>query len=192
MTPWGSTTAPTTTVENVFFDFYAWLCKHPTEAVLISNYERGTGTHDNAKLQQHIYDIMGSNLTSRYWVQTSDSPPPRTIAIQRAESVAENSPNTMLVYNSTTNQIVYIEDYHEIGIRSGYAENIQWKLNATAAHIEEATVRNPDQFYISSPTQSMTWTPPTVGNLRSIFSWYLIRHIYVYHGAWKWNGHAGS
>ncbi|KAJ6509094.1 PLC-like phosphodiesterase [Mycena vulgaris] len=169
--------APTTTVEQVFFGLYSWLDKHPTEAVLISlNYESGTGTVDDVKLQQHIYDVMSSSLASRYWVQTSGAlgtlgeargkltflqrysydllpaSAAHRIGIQLAPSLwTDNSPNITLVYNSSTNQIAYIEDYYEIGlpIGAGYAENIQWKFNATTAHIEEATVRHPDQLYIS-------------------------------------------
>ncbi|KAJ7474264.1 PLC-like phosphodiesterase [Mycena latifolia] len=171
--------APTTTVEDVFFGFYSWLDKHPTEAVLISlNYESGTGTPNDAKLQQHIYDIMSSSLASRYWVQTSGllgtlgqargkltflqrysydlipASDSHRIGIQLAPNLwTDNSPNITLVYNNSTTppQIAYIEDYYEIGlpIGSGAAENIQWKFNATTAHIEEATVRHPDQLYIS-------------------------------------------
>ncbi|KAJ7671852.1 PLC-like phosphodiesterase [Mycena rosella] len=170
--------APTTTVEEVFFGLYSWLDKHPTEAILISlNYESGTGTPDDAKLQQHIYNIMSSSLASRYWVQTSGSlgtlgeargkltflqrfsydliPASAThrIGIQLAPNLwTDNSPNITLVYNTITDQIAYIEDYYEIGlpIGAGFAENIQWKFNATTAHIEEATTMlHPDQLYIS-------------------------------------------
>ncbi|KAJ6474449.1 PLC-like phosphodiesterase [Mycena vitilis] len=172
--------APTTTVEDVFFGFYTWLDKHPTEAVLISlNYEGGTGTPRDLKLEQHIYGIMSSNIASRYWVQTSGSlgtlgeargkltflqrfnydflpasASPHRIGIQLSPDLwTDNSPNITLVYNSSTNhwQVAYIEDYYEIGlpIGSGYAENIQWKFNATTAHIEEATTKHPDQLYIS-------------------------------------------
>jgi 1-phosphatidylinositol phosphodiesterase len=66
--------APTTTVEDVWFGLYSWLDQHPTEAVLISlNYESGTGTPRDLKLEQHIYDIMTSSLASKYWVQTNGS-----------------------------------------------------------------------------------------------------------------------
>ncbi|KAJ7433433.1 PLC-like phosphodiesterase [Mycena galericulata] len=169
--------APTTTVEDVFFGFYSWLDGHPTEAVLISlNWESDTGTVDDEKLQQHIYDVMSSSLASRYWVQASGylgtlgeargkltflqrftydllpATASHRIGIQLPPNLwTDNSPNITLVYNTTTNQIAYIEDYYEIGlpIGAGYAENIQWKFNATTAHIEEATTKNPDQLYIS-------------------------------------------
>ncbi|KAJ7088203.1 PLC-like phosphodiesterase [Mycena crocata] len=162
----------------VFFGFYSWLDKHPTEAVLISlNRESGTGTPNDAKLQQHIYDVMSSSLASRYWVQARGAlgtlgearskltflqrfsydllPPTAThrIGLQLAPNLwTDNSPNITLEYNSTTGATAYIEDYYEIGlpIGAGAAENIQWKLNATTAHIEEATtMQNPDSLYIS-------------------------------------------
>ncbi|KAJ6569302.1 PLC-like phosphodiesterase [Mycena capillaripes] len=149
--------APTTTVED--------LCS--------LNYESGTGTPRDLKLEQYIYDVMSSPIASRYWVQTSGSAreargkltflqrfsydflpasASHRIGIQLPPNLwTDNSPNITLVYNSTTNATAYIEDYYEIGlpIGSGYAEKIQWKFNATTAHIEEGTMRHPDQLYIS-------------------------------------------
>jgi 1-phosphatidylinositol phosphodiesterase len=55
------------------------------------------------------------------------------------------------VYNTLTQQKAFIEDYYEIGlpVGAGAAENIQWKFNATTAHLQNATTLNPDQLYIS-------------------------------------------
>ncbi|EJT97921.1 PLC-like phosphodiesterase [Dacryopinax primogenitus] len=52
----------------------------------------------------------------------------------------DNSPNITLIYNLQTNGIAYIEDYYEIGLPNGAgaALNIQWKFNATTAHLEMA------------------------------------------------------
>ncbi|KAJ7491264.1 PLC-like phosphodiesterase [Mycena latifolia] len=181
--------APTTTVEDVWFGFYSWLDQHPTEAVLISlNYESGTGTPRDLKLEQHIYDIMTSSLASRYWVQTSGSlgtlgeargkltflqrysydflpaSESKRPGIQLSPSAwTDNSPAIEIVYNTTTNQIAFIEDYYEIGlpVGSGYAENIQWKFNATTAHIDNATKYNADQLYISfASSEHDEDTPP--------------------------------
>jgi hypothetical protein len=58
-------------MEDVFFGFYTWLDKHPTEAVLVSmNYEPGSGTRDDARLQEHLYNILNGDLAKRYWIQT--------------------------------------------------------------------------------------------------------------------------
>ncbi|KAJ7724183.1 PLC-like phosphodiesterase [Mycena maculata] len=170
--------APDTTVEDVWFGFYSWLDQHPTEAVLISlNYESGTGTPRDLKLEEHIYDIMTSSLASRYWVQTNGSlgtlgeargkltflqrydyeflpaSESKRIGIQLPpEAWTDNSPIIEIVYNTSTDQIAYIEDYYEMDglpIGAGAAENIQWKYNATVAHLENATLYNPDQLYIS-------------------------------------------
>ncbi|KAJ6606434.1 PLC-like phosphodiesterase [Mycena vulgaris] len=169
--------APTTTVEDVWFGFYSWLDQHPSEALLISlNYESGTGTPRDLKLEQHIYNIMTGSLASRYWVQTNGSlgtlgeargkltflqrysydflpaTESKRLGIQLSPSAwTDNSASIEIVYNTATNQTAFIEDYYEIGlpIGSGYAENIQWKFNATTAHIENATKYNPDQLYIS-------------------------------------------
>ncbi|KAF7353661.1 PLC-like phosphodiesterase [Mycena venus] len=169
--------APTTTVEDVWFGFYSWLDQHPTEAVLISlNYESGTGTPRDLKLEQHIYDIMTSSLASKYWVQTNGSlgtlgeargkltflqrysydflpaSESKRFGIQLPPNEwTDNSPSIEIVYNSATQQTAFIEDYYEIGlpIGAGAAENIQWKFNATTAHLQNATTLNPDQLYIS-------------------------------------------
>ncbi|KAJ7684589.1 PLC-like phosphodiesterase [Mycena polygramma] len=169
--------APTTTVEDVWFGFYSWLDQHPTEAVLISlNYESGTGTPRDLKLEQHISDIMTSSVASQYWVQTNGSlgtlgeargkltflqrytydflpaSETRFFGIQLPPNAwTDNSPAIEIVYNDSPEQIAFIEDYYEIGlpIGAGAAENIQWKFNATTAHIENATLYNPDQLYIS-------------------------------------------
>ncbi|KAJ7349106.1 PLC-like phosphodiesterase [Mycena albidolilacea] len=169
--------APTTTVEDVWFGLYSWLDQHPTEAVLISlNYESGTGTPRDLKLEQHIYDIMTSNLASKYWVQTNGSlgtlgeargkltflqrytydilpaSESKRFGIQLPPNAwTDNSPSIEIVYNTLTQQKAFIEDYYEIGlpVGAGAAENIQWKFNATTAHVENATMLNPDQLYIS-------------------------------------------
>ncbi|KAF9030300.1 PLC-like phosphodiesterase [Hymenopellis radicata] len=67
----------------------------------------------------------------------------------------DNSPDIEIVYNTATtpNQAAFIEDYYEIGLPtgSGADENIQWKYNATTAHIDEAIdgKRGEDQLWIS-------------------------------------------
>ncbi|KAJ7273127.1 PLC-like phosphodiesterase [Mycena rebaudengoi] len=181
--------APTTTVEDVWFGFYSWLDKHPTEAVLISlNYEGGTRTPRDLKLEQHIYDILTSSLAERYWVQTNGSlgtlgeargkltflqryhydflpaSESKRMGIQLPPSQwSDNQPDIAIVYNTSSNQVAYIEDYYEIGlpVGSGAAENIQWKFNATTAHIENATMYNPDQLYISfASAEHNDDTPP--------------------------------
>ena len=64
--------SPTTRMEDVFFGLYYWLERHPTETVLVSmNYEPGTGTPNDASLQERIYRILTSELAKEYWMQTS-------------------------------------------------------------------------------------------------------------------------
>jgi len=63
----------------VFFGFYHWLNQHPTEAVLISlNHEGSTGTPDDVKIQQHIYNLFNTELAKRYWVQKNGTVCPQT------------------------------------------------------------------------------------------------------------------
>ena len=64
--------SPTTRMEDVFFGLYYWLERHPTETVLVSmNYEPGTGTLNDASLQERIYSILTSELAKGYWMQTT-------------------------------------------------------------------------------------------------------------------------
>ena len=64
--------SPTTRMEDVFFGLYYWLEKHPTETVLVSmNHESGTGTPNDASLQERVYRILTSELAKEYWMQTS-------------------------------------------------------------------------------------------------------------------------
>ncbi|KAF8191413.1 PLC-like phosphodiesterase [Mycena galopus ATCC 62051] len=169
--------APTTTVDDVWFGFYSWLDQHPTEAVLISlNYESDTGTPRDLKLEQDIYNLMTSSIASEYWVQTNGSlgtlgeARGKLTFLQRydyeflpassmgfgihlsPEAWTDNDPSIEIVYNTATQQKAFIEDYYEIDglpIGAGAAENIQWKFNATIAHLENATTINPDQLYIT-------------------------------------------
>lgn len=64
--------SPTTRMEDVFFGLYYWLERHPSETVMVSmNYEPGTGTPNDASLQERIYRILTSELAKEYWMQTS-------------------------------------------------------------------------------------------------------------------------
>lgn len=62
-----------------------------------------------------------------------------------------NSPDITLVYNQQKNLTAYIEDYYNIGtpMGSSAAENIQWKYNATTAHLIKATTEHPDSLFWS-------------------------------------------
>ncbi|KAG7441529.1 PLC-like phosphodiesterase [Guyanagaster necrorhizus] len=169
--------SPTATVEDVFFGFYSWLDKHPTEALLISvNHESSTGTPDDAKLYEHLYDLFNSSPATEYWVQTNGTlgtlgeARGKMTLLQRfsydllpaydtnrigiyldADQWTDNGVNITLVYNEAEDQVAYIEDYYDIGVETGAgaAENILWKYNATTAHIQDAIDNHPDQLYIS-------------------------------------------
>lgn len=63
----------------------------------------------------------------------------------------DNSPNITLVYNTTTGATAYIEDYYQplTPSNSSYEENIQWKLNATEAHLHMAATTHPNSLFWS-------------------------------------------
>ena len=54
----------------MFFGFYSWIERHPTEAVLISlNYEPAPDRSDDAQLQEQLYSILTSSLAKKFWDQ---------------------------------------------------------------------------------------------------------------------------
>jgi len=63
----------------------------------------------------------------------------------------DNSPDITLTYNTAQNLTAYIEDFYEIDspIGSGAALNIQWKYNATTAHLLKAASQFPDSLFWS-------------------------------------------
>ncbi|KXN85636.1 hypothetical protein AN958_10973 [Leucoagaricus sp. SymC.cos] len=182
--------APTTRMEDVFFGFYHWLDQHPTETVLISiNHEGGTGTPNDAQLQQHIYDFFNTKLAKRYWVQRNgtvctlgeargkltllqryDLPlldpteNPNQIGIDLGpDRWTDNGKSIELVYNQAKNQIAYIEDFYNIVLptNSTLSDQIQAKFDVSTQHLTNATLPHlhPDQLYISFA--SAAFTPST-------------------------------
>lgn len=168
--------APQTTLEDVLFGLYAWLDKHPTEAVLVSmNFEAGSGSRNDVALQEHLYSIFQTDLAKKYWVQDNGirftynlvgPTSSRRIGIHLdAAKWTDNGKAIELVYNAAQNQIAYIEDYYymdALPVNSSATENIELKYNATVAHLQSATVNNRDQLYISFASASHNDAEPTV------------------------------
>ncbi|KAF8066685.1 PLC-like phosphodiesterase [Lyophyllum atratum] len=183
--------APHTTLEDVLFGLYSWLDKHPTEAVLVSmNYEGGTGTPNDAALQEHLYNVFQSDLAKKYWLQTngtlgtlgqargkltllqrftytlipSTSSKRIGIALDAAHWT-DNGKAIELVYNQAKNQVAYIEDYYymdTLPTDAGTAANVELKYNTTVAHLQNATMYNRDQLYISFASASHNDAVPQV------------------------------
>lgn len=130
-------------VEDVMFAFYAWLDKHPSEAVILSfQYEGGTvdGAENNAAVQVHLFEILTSVAAQRYILQTKDGlgtlgeARGKIILFRRFDTDQlppgydadrlpglhlapgrwpDNSADFGLVYNDARNSTAYIEDYYE-------------------------------------------------------------------------------
>ncbi|KAG6890057.1 hypothetical protein C0995_012515 [Termitomyces sp. Mi166 len=183
--------APQTRLEDVLFGLYSWLDKHPTEAVLVSmNYEVGTGTPNDAALQEHLYNIFQGDLAKKYWVQTNGTlgtlgeargkltllqrftysllPPTSTNRIGiwlDGAHWTDNGKIIEIVYNAPQNQIAFIEDYYymdELSSDAGTQPNIDLKFNTTVAHLSNATMFNTDQLYISFASASHNDAVPPV------------------------------
>ncbi|GLB40972.1 hypothetical protein LshimejAT787_0901870 [Lyophyllum shimeji] len=183
--------APHTTLEDVLFGLYSWLDKHPTEAVLVSlNHESGTGTPYDAALQEHLYNVFQSDLAKKYWVQTNGTlgtlgeARGKLTLLQRftwdfipatmdkrmgiwldAAHWTDNGKIIELVYNQAQHQVAYIEDYYYMNLlptNAGTAANVELKYNTTVAHLQNATMYNPDQLYISFASASHNDAVPQV------------------------------
>lgn len=115
------------------------------------------GTLGNARgkltlLQRFNYNLLPSASTQRIGIHLDSS------------QWTDNGAAIEIVYNEPKKQIAFIEDYYEIGlpVDAGTAPNVQWKFNATTAHIENATLYNPDQLYISFASAEHNTATPTV------------------------------
>ncbi|KAI1658226.1 PLC-like phosphodiesterase [Daldinia decipiens] len=155
-------------VDDVLFAFYAWLEAHPSEAVLLSfQYEGGTkdGAEFDDAAKDRLRGALGSDAAERY--VRRDSGRLGTVGESRGKIVLvrrfdmgggedevlpglhlgpgqwpdNDRKGFELVYNSTSNETAYVEDYYEpsdLGANSTVAENIQAKMGAVKAHLEKA------------------------------------------------------
>jgi len=182
--------SPTTRMEDVFFGLYYWLEKHPMETVLVSmNHESGTGTPNDAALQEKIYTILTSELAKNYWMQTSGKlgtlgeARGKLTLIQRFDydllpsdltqrigihlgptQWTDNGKSIELVYNVEEKQVAYIEDNYNISLSFGSSPEsyIEEKFRVTIAHLENAIdpTLHPDQLYISFASAAFTLEQP--------------------------------
>lgn len=74
----------------------------------------------------------------------------------------DNDPDITLIYNTTTNATAYIEDYYNIetAVGSNATENIQWKYNATTAHLTKAATQYPDSLFWSFASSENDYNIP--------------------------------
>lgn len=147
--------------------------------LLSFQYEQGTQLYgsNNADVQLHMFNTLTSPSAQKYFVQTKNElgtlgeargkitllrrfnmdqlPPSYEDALPglhlSPDLWIDNSPDISLVYNPEKNLTAYIEDYYGLDspIGSGAALNIQWKYNATIAHILKATTEHPDSLFWS-------------------------------------------
>ncbi|PVH80863.1 PLC-like phosphodiesterase [Cadophora sp. DSE1049] len=143
------------------------------------NYESATTRYarNGEAVQRAIFEVLMSEVAKRYFVQrrnelgTLGEARGKITLLRRfgldalpaedeeamygvyfpAEQWKDNSPDIELVYNEARNLTAYIEDFYETGapFGSGAGVNIQWKYNATMAHLVKAA---------SSESDSLFWT----------------------------------
>jgi len=179
-------------MEDVFFGLYYWLERHSTETVLVSmNYEPGTGTPNDASLQERIYGILTSELAKEYWMQTNGKlgtlgeARGKLTLIQRFDFDLLPSQLTQRieihlgptqwtvngkaiehVYNAEDGQIAYIQDHYKIhpSSDSNPESCIEDKFRVTKAHLENAMnpELHPDQLYISFASAAFRLEEPSL------------------------------
>ncbi|KAI0847880.1 PLC-like phosphodiesterase [Daldinia vernicosa] len=158
------------TVDDVLFAFYAWLEAHPGEAVLLSfQYEGGTkeGAGFDGAVRDRLRGVLGSDAARRYIRQDSGrlgtvgESRGKIVLVRRFDMGGDGAEDEVLpglhlgpgqwldndrrgfelVYNRTSNETAYVEDYYEpsdLGANSTVAENIQAKMDAVKTHLEKA------------------------------------------------------
>ncbi|KAI8962486.1 PLC-like phosphodiesterase [Daldinia sp. FL1419] len=155
------------TVDDVLFAFYAWLEAHRSETVLLSfQYEAGTkvnATFDRAA-RDRLRGALGSEAAGRYIrrdagrLGTLGESRGKIVLLRRFDMGGaeddelpglhlgpskwpDNDPDGFeIVYNTTTGETAYIEDYYEptLPANSSVAENIQAKMDAVRTHLKKA------------------------------------------------------
>ncbi|KAF2211329.1 hypothetical protein CERZMDRAFT_43460 [Cercospora zeae-maydis SCOH1-5] len=154
----------TATVEDVMYAFYAWLDLHPSEALFLSFQHEWKG--DDKQTQMSLAQTLSSSAARKYIVQARGEL--GTLAQARGKITllkrfdldliqegyekalpglhfsprrwTVNGADIELVYNETTEETAYIEDYFypmtEVG--SPATTTISMKMNATQAHLQRA------------------------------------------------------
>jgi len=184
--------SPTTRMEDVFFGLYAWLDRHPTEAVLVSlNYEPGSGTRDNARLQEQLYHVLNGELAQRYWIRrrgtlgTLGDARGKLTLLQRFDfnklphhltermgihldprHWTNNGKSIELMYNADDRQCAYIQDHYRLSPPEGSTPQfcIEEKLRVTKEHLERAidTTLHPNQLFISFASAAFRFEEPSL------------------------------
>lgn len=185
----------TATVDDVMFGFYHWLDNHPTEALFLSFQHEG-GDNDK-KTQSMLYNTLTSPAAQNYVLQTRGTlgtlgeargkitllrrfdldllPPSYEASIAglhfSPKNWTVNGANIELVYNTTTHETAYIEDYYHPDTPHGSKaeENIRWKLNATEAHLRRASESHPgDLFWTFASSTNTDNEPPDTPRIQAL------------------------
>lgn len=154
----------TATVDDVLYSFYAWLDAHPSEALFLSFQHEGGG--NDAATQLMLFNTLTSPAAKQYILQargdlgTLRNARGKIILLRRfdldhlppsfedivpgihfsPQKWTVNGANITLIYNESTHSAAHIQDYYAPQTPHGSTAelNIQWKLNATTAHLQRA------------------------------------------------------
>lgn len=176
----------TATVDDVLYGFYNWLDEHPSEAIFLSFQHEG-GNNDFGT-QMMLYNTLTSPAAKNYIIQTRGTigtlgqargkitllrrfdldllPASYEASIPglhfSPSNWTDNGPNVTLVYNQTTEETAYIEDYYQPLTPSGSPaeENIRWKVNATEAHLRRAASSHSDSLFWGFASSTNTHNVP--------------------------------
>jgi 1-phosphatidylinositol phosphodiesterase len=157
---------------------------------LSMQYEGSTAVHasNDADVQMLLFNILTSTAANQYFVQTKDLlgtlgeargkitlfrrfdmdqlPASYEVALPGLHFSpslwTDNDPDITLVYNTAQNLTAYIEDFYETDapIGTNASLNIQWKYNATTAHLIKATTSHPDSLFWTWASSEWTGNVP--------------------------------
>ena len=167
--------------------------------LLLLNYEGSTKEYasNDAAVQLQIFTTLTSPVAKRYFVETKNEfgtlgqargkltllrrfamdqlPASYSEALPgiyfSPDLWTDNSPDITLIYNLQKNLTAYIEDFYQTNslVGSGAPLNIQWKYNATTAHIIKATTMYPDSLFWSFASSEYTSdTPPETPKIMAV------------------------
>ncbi|EME42614.1 hypothetical protein DOTSEDRAFT_134275 [Dothistroma septosporum NZE10] len=176
----------TATVDDVLYSFYDWLDSHSSEALFLSFQHEG-GNNDLGT-QLMLFNTLTSPAAKRYILQirgtlgTLGEARGKITLLRRFDldllpasygdsmpglhfspnSWTDNGANITLVYNQTTGETAYIEDYYspETPKNSSAGMNIHYKLNATDVALRRASESNADSLHWSFASSTNTGNNP--------------------------------
>jgi 1-phosphatidylinositol phosphodiesterase len=171
------------TLADVMYGFYTFLHANPSETLVLSVKVDNTTWGTPAQLQQELHqyftayparaffvdgDSLGTlgaargkiTLLRRFDLSLLPANESRALGLDVSSGWADNDAGFSITYDVPRNKSVYIEDYYEIGGPAGTASKVQWKYNATAAHLAKAAHEHEDSLFVTFASAEQDYDVP--------------------------------